>query len=65
MFRVKRWLWGECDLFIEVVSLEKGMSVFDCIFGFVLDSMMVSVVVGKSGKVVGLEGNCYVVYLVK
>ncbi|GAB1797401.1 class I SAM-dependent methyltransferase [Priestia megaterium] len=65
MFRVKRWLRGERDPFIEAASLKKGMSVLDCTLGLASDSMMASAAVGKSGKVVGLEGNRYVAYLVK
>ncbi len=65
MFRVKRWLRGERDPFIEAAGLEKGMSVLDCTLGLASDSMMASAAVGKSGKVVGLEGNRYVAYLVK
>lgn len=65
MFRVKRWLRGERDPFIEAAGLENGMSVLDCTLGLASDSMMASAAVGKSGKVVGLEGNRYVAYLVK
>lgn len=41
------------------------MIVLDCMFGMVLDSIVVSYVVGESGKVIGFEGNEYMVYIME
>lgn len=65
MFRVKRFLRGEKDPFLIATKLTKNMSILDCTLGLASDSILSSIVVGKNGKVVGVEGNRYLAYLVR
>lgn len=65
MFRMKRLMRDEHDPFIEATQLEKGMSILDCTLGMASDSIVASLVVGERGKVIGVEGNPYITYLVK
>jgi len=65
MFRAKRVLRGEYDPFLEATKLEEGMSFLDCTLGLASDSIIASLVTGESGRVMGIEGNRYVAYLVK
>lgn len=65
MFRVKRILRGETDPFLQATKLCDSMSFLDCTLGLASDSILSSVVVGKNGKVVGVEGNHYLAFLVK
>jgi len=64
-FRIKRMIRGESDPFLEATKLEKGMSILDCTLGMASDSIVASHVVGESGKVIGLEANEYVAFLIK
>lgn len=64
MFRVKRILRGETNPFLQATKLTANMSILDCTLGLASDSIVSSVVVGKNGKVVGVEGNRYLAYLV-
>ena len=63
MFRVKRLMRGEHDPFVQAAKLEKGMTVLDCTLGMASDSVVASYVVGEEGAITGLEGNCYMVYI--
>lgn len=65
MFRVKRVLRGEEDPLIQAARLDKGMTVLDCTLGLGSDSIVASSVVGKSGRVVGVEGNRYIAFLLQ
>lgn len=65
MFRIKRLIHGELDPFIEASQLEAGMTVLDCTLGLASDSIVASFVVGNKGKVVGVEGNQCLAYMVK
>ncbi len=65
MFRVKRILKGENDPFLQATKLTTNMSILDCTLGLASDSIVSSVVVGKNGKVVGIEGNRYLAYIVR
>jgi ubiquinone/menaquinone biosynthesis C-methylase UbiE len=64
MFRVKRLLKGEKDPFVEATRLEKGMSILDCTLGLASDSIVASFKVGSTGKVIGIEANPYLAYIV-
>lgn len=64
-FRVKRWLQGEIEPFLEATELKEGMSFLDCTLGLASDSIMASLATGKKGKVWGIEGNEVLAYLVK
>ncbi|RFB16874.1 hypothetical protein DZB84_10795 [Bacillus sp. HNG] len=65
MFRMKRIAKGEHDPFIQSSGLANGNTILDCTLGLGSDSIVASFVVGKSGKVVSLEGNKYLYYLLK
>jgi hypothetical protein len=65
MFRIKRLMIGEHDPFIRSAKLCRGMTLLDCTLGLGSDSITASYVVGKEGKVISLEGNRYLAYLVK
>jgi 16S rRNA G966 N2-methylase RsmD len=64
MFRIRRLLNGEHDPFADAVNLTKGMSFLDCTLGLAADSIVASYLVGKEGKVIGIEAQKYISYLV-
>lgn len=65
MFRFKRLLKGESDPLIEVAELKEGDSFLDCTLGLASDSLIASFEVGASGKVLGLEQDPDVAFIVK
>ncbi len=65
MFRMKRIMKGEFDPFIQASGLAEGNTILDCTLGLGSDSIVASIVVGETGKVVSLEGNKYLYYLLK
>ncbi|WP_419393763.1 class I SAM-dependent methyltransferase [Cytobacillus praedii] len=65
MFRVKRLMKGEKDPFVDVANLQAGKRLLDCTLGLASDSIVASFIVGKEGKVTGIEGNPYLGYIVK
>lgn len=65
MFRIKRLQHGESDPFIEACNLTSGMSFLDCTLGLASDSIVASFQVGRMGKVIGLEAEKYLSYLVR
>ncbi|HYK71655.1 MAG TPA: class I SAM-dependent methyltransferase [Pseudoneobacillus sp.] len=65
MFRIKRLQRGEHDPFIEACQLQDGMSFLDCTLGLASDSIVASYQVGSKGKVIGLEAEKYLSYLVR
>jgi hypothetical protein len=65
MFRIKRLQRGEHDPFVEVCQLRKGMSFLDCTLGLASDSIVASYQVGDKGKIVGLEAEKYLSYVVQ
>lgn len=64
-FRLKRVARGEQDPFLEACQLSEGDSILDCTLGMGADAMLASYLVGKTGKVVGLEANVNVAYIVQ
>jgi hypothetical protein len=64
MFRVKRLLKGERDPFLEASGIGEGMSLLDCTLGLGSDSIVASFAAGASGKVIGVEGNPFLAYIV-
>jgi 16S rRNA G966 N2-methylase RsmD len=64
MFRIKRLLNGDYDPFVESVQLTLGMSFLDCTLGLASDAIVASFVTGKEGRVVGIEGQKYLAYIV-
>lgn len=65
MFRVKRLMKGEHDPFIDATALTEGMSILDGTLGLSSDAIVASYVVGKRGRVVGVEKVPIIAYIVK
>ncbi|MCT8139897.1 class I SAM-dependent methyltransferase [Anaerobacillus sp. CMMVII] len=65
MFKVKRIMKGDTSPFLQATKLTEKMSFLDCTLGLASDSIVSSVVVGKYGKVVGIEGNRFLAYIVR
>lgn len=63
-FRLKRLQKGEIEPLIEVAQLQCGMTFLDCTFGLGADSIVASSVVGETGKVMGLEADRGIAYIV-
>ncbi|MGI6548811.1 MAG: class I SAM-dependent methyltransferase [Syntrophomonadales bacterium] len=55
--RVSRLRRGESDPIIEAMELKAGMEVLDCTLGLGADALVISFVVGKEGRVWGLESS--------
>jgi predicted methyltransferase len=64
MFRIKRLLAGEHDPFVEACQLNGGMSFLDCTLGLASDSIVASYALGATGKVIGLEADKYLSFIV-
>ncbi|WP_042473338.1 class I SAM-dependent methyltransferase [Bacillus ndiopicus] len=64
-FRLKRVARGEMEPMLEVCQLAKGDSFLDCTLGMGADSMLAAFAVGEQGRVVGLEANRNIAFLVK
>ncbi|MFJ5788839.1 class I SAM-dependent methyltransferase [Lysinibacillus sp. NPDC093197] len=63
-FRLKRVARGEIEPFLEAVQLEKSDTVLDCTLGLGADAMLAAFIVGDSGRVVGLEADPNVAFIV-
>lgn len=63
-FRLKRVARGEVDPMLEACRLEVGDSFLDCTLGIGSDSMLAAFAVGEKGKVVGLELNENIAFIV-
>lgn len=63
MFRFKRWTNGEMEPFLQATDLRMGNSFVDCTMGFGADTLMASLQVGASGKVVGIEKSPVISFL--
>ncbi|WP_078546260.1 class I SAM-dependent methyltransferase [Litchfieldia alkalitelluris] len=64
MFRIKRLMREHHDPFIETADLKKGSSMLDCTLGLGSDSIVASFVVGSGGRVVAIEGQKIISYIV-
>lgn len=64
-FRLKRVARGEHDPFLGACKVEKGNSFLDCTLGMGADAMLAAFAVGDTGKVVGLEDDVNVAFIVK
>ncbi len=64
-FRLKRLLKGESDPLLEVSQLKAGDSFLDCTLGLASDSIIASFAVGEEGRVVGVEGDVDIAFIVK
>ena len=63
-FRLKRVARGEAEPFLEATQLQMGDSVLDCTLGLAADAMLAAFTVGEHGRVVGLEANPNVAFIV-
>lgn len=64
-FRLKRLVKGDQDPLIEVAKLKEGDSFLDCTLGLAADSIIASYAVGESGKVLGIEKESDVAFIVQ
>lgn len=64
-FRLKRIARGENDPFLEACKLVQGDSYLDCTLGLGSDAIVAAYIVGNDGKVIGLEENRNVAFIVK
>ncbi|WP_100373121.1 class I SAM-dependent methyltransferase [Bacillus sp. FJAT-45037] len=64
MFRVKQFLRTGDDRLIQVTQLSEGMSFLDCTLGLASDSLVAKLAVGSIGKVIGLEANQEIAFIV-
>ncbi len=64
MIRAKRYIKGEIEPFLQVTKLKEGMSFLDCTLGLASDSIMASLAVGNTGRVIGVEASKTVYLLV-
>lgn len=64
-YRLKRLAKEGTDPLVDVCELKRGDSFLDCTLGIGSDSIVASFAVGKEGKVVGIEANKNVAYIVR
>ena len=64
-FRLKRVARGEDEPLLAACALEHGDTFLDCTLGIGADSLIAAFAVGKDGKVVGLEADQNVAFIVK
>ncbi len=65
LLRLMNFLKGEKDRMADTLGLQDGMSVLDCTLGFGTDALVSAFLVGRDGKVVGLEASPVVASLVR
>lgn len=64
MVRIKRIMNGEIDPYLDAGNISAGSTVLDCTLGLGADAIVASFAVGQSGKVVALEDNRFIAFLV-
>ncbi|MDL2280960.1 class I SAM-dependent methyltransferase [Selenomonadales bacterium OttesenSCG-928-I06] len=64
-YRIKNLLNGKHDHMVSAMELKLGMSILDCTLGLATDAIVASYVVGKEGRVVGLESSKLIALIVK
>lgn len=64
-FRLKRVARGEHDPFLDACRLKPGDRFLDCTVGMGSDAMLAAYIVGTAGKVVGLEDDPNVAFIVR
>ncbi|OEG00176.1 hypothetical protein BHF71_06120 [Vulcanibacillus modesticaldus] len=65
VLRINRIKQGDNDLMIKISNLKPGDTFLDCTLGLASDSLVASYVVGKEGKIVGIESQPILAALVK
>ncbi|NLB17158.1 MAG: class I SAM-dependent methyltransferase [Syntrophomonadaceae bacterium] len=63
--RVSRLRRGESDPLVQAFDLGPGMEVLDCTLGLGADALVISYVVGSTGRVVGIESSSLVAAIVR
>lgn len=64
-FRLKRLVKGGTDPLLDVSQLQVGDSFLDCTLGLASDSIVASFGVGETGRVLGIEGDIDIAFVVK
>lgn len=64
-FRLKRIQRGETEPFLDACGLQEGDTFLDCTLGLASDAIIAASIVGPTGKVVGLEVDPMIAYLVR
>ena len=64
-FRLKRVARGEDDPMLTACALQKGDTFLDCTLGIGADSLLAAFAVGEKGKVIGVEADQNVAFIVK
>ena len=64
MIRIKRLLQGESDPYLVAGNITTGSTVLDCTLGLGADAIVASSTVGECGRVVALEDNRFLAFLV-
>ncbi|MDF2947053.1 MAG: ypiP [Bacillales bacterium] len=64
LFRIKRIINNMNDPLIDICELKPGDTFLDCTLGIGSDAIVASFIVGSSGKVIGVESNKYIAYIV-
>lgn len=64
-FRLKRVARGEAEPLLTACTLDAGDSFLDCTLGIGSDSMLAAFAVGESGRIVGLEADRNVAFIVE
>jgi len=63
--RIKRLLRGDNDIMVQACQLQPGDSFLDCTLGLAADAIVASFVVGDEGRVLGVESQNVVAFLVQ
>ncbi len=63
--RIKRLLRGDNDIMIKACQINPGDSFLDCTLGLAADAIVASYAVGEKGKVVGIESEPLLAFLVE
>ncbi len=64
-FRLKRIARGESDPFLYACNLSPGDAYLDCTLGLGSDAIVAAFIVGEQGRVVGLEDNQNIAFIVQ
>ncbi|KYG34976.1 class I SAM-dependent methyltransferase [Alkalihalobacillus trypoxylicola] len=65
LIRIKQIENNQREPLKEMTGLQKGMSFLDCTLGLAADSLVAQYLVGHEGKVVGVEANEMIAFIVK
>lgn len=55
--RVSRLRKGQSDPMVDAMGLQEGMEVLDCTLGLGADALVISFVVGREGRIMGVESS--------